>query len=129
MEQHEAEAEAMAGAAVMTTISPADRRALRSILPHLVRGAAILTRILRRRRATRPAVRAIPTIMRRTVRTLKRQAATGTPITRRTAGRAAAVQFRRVLGNPAACTAAIAQNVRANRILRSRSPRVRPVAG
>ena len=128
-EQHEAEAEAMAGAAVMTTISPVDRRALRQILPHLVRGVAILTRILRRRRITRPAVRAIPTIVRRTVATLKRQAAAGTPITRRAAGRAAAVQVRRVLGNPAACTAAIAQNVRANRVLKSRRPSARPVAG
>jgi len=129
MEHHEAEAEAMAGAAVMTTVSPGDRRALRRILPHLVRGVAILTRILRRRRATRPAVRAIPTIVRRTVTTLKRQAAAGTPITRRAAGRAAAVQVRRVLGNPAACTAAIAQNVRANRVLRSRRSSARPVAG
>jgi len=41
----------------------------------LTRGAAILTRILRRRRATRVGVRAVPTIMRRTVKSLKRQAA------------------------------------------------------
>jgi len=129
MEQHEGEAEAMAGAAVITTISPADRRALRRILPHLVRGVAILTRILRRRRMTRPAVRAIPTIVRRTVKTLKRQAAAGQPITRRAAGRAAATQVRRVLGNPAACTAAIAQNVRASRVLARRRSSARPIAG
>jgi len=129
MEQHEGEAEAMAGAAVITTISPADRRALRRILPHLVRGVAILTRILRRRRITRPAVRAIPTIVRRTVNTLKRQAAAGMPITRRAAGRVAATQVRRVLGNPAACTAAIAQNVRANRVLARRRPSARSIAG
>src|SRR5205823_12739935 len=102
-EQHEAEAEAMVGASVMTVISPADRRALRTILPHLVRGAAILTRILRRRRITRPAVRAVPTIMRRTVQALKRQAASGQPITRGTAARVAANQVQRVLGNPSAC--------------------------
>ncbi len=53
-EAHEGEAEAMAGAAAVTVISPSDRRALRRILPHLVRGTAILTRILRRRRITRP---------------------------------------------------------------------------
>jgi hypothetical protein len=117
-EQHEAQAEAMMGAAVMTVISPRDRRALRRVLPHLVRGAAILTRILRRRRITRPAVRAVPTIMRRTVLTLKRQAAAGKPITRRTAGRAAAVEVRRVLGNPSACAAAIRQNVQASRRMR-----------
>jgi hypothetical protein len=123
-EHHEAEAEAMAGASTMTVISPADRRALRRILPHLVRGSAILTRILRRRRITRPAVRAVPTIMRRTVRELKRQAASGKPITRKAAGIAAATQVRRVLGNPRACAAAIQSNVRAVRKLRPR-----PVAG
>lgn len=114
-EQHEAQAEAMMGAAIMTVISPRDRRALARVLPHMVRGAAILTRILRRRRVTRPAVRAVPTIMRRTVTTLKRQAAAGRPITRRAAGRAAATEVRRVLGNPSACAAAIRQNVRTAR--------------
>jgi hypothetical protein len=126
-EQHEGEAEAMAGASVVSALSPADRRALRRILPHLVRGTAILTRVLRRRRMTRPAVRAVPTIVRRTVQTLKRQAASGQPITRRAAGRAAAAQIRRVLGNPKACAAAIQQNVRATRTMARTRPR--PVAG
>jgi hypothetical protein len=117
-EQHEAEAEAMVGAAVVTTLSPRDRRELRRILPHLVRGVAILTRILRRRRITRPAVRAVPTVVRRTVQSLKSQAAAGRPITRRGAARTAAVQVRRVIGNPSACAAAISQNLRANRALR-----------
>ena len=120
-EQHEGEAEAMAGAAVMTVISPADRRALRRVLPHLVRGTAILTRVLRRRQITRPAVRAVPTIMRRTVKDLKRQAASGQPITRKAAGRAAATQIKKVLGNPNACAAAIKQNVRASRKMRARA--------
>jgi hypothetical protein len=124
-EQHEAEAEAMVGAAVVTTLSPRERRELRRILPHLVRGVAILTRILRRRRITRPAVRAVPTIVRRTVQSLKRQAVAGRPITRRSAARTAAVQVRRVIGNPSACAAAISQNLRANRALRTR----RPIAG
>jgi hypothetical protein len=117
-EQHEAQAEAMIGAAVVTVLSPRDRRALRRLIPHLVRGAAVLTRILRRQRMTRPAVRAVPTIMRRTVATLKRQAAAGQPISRRAAGRAAAVEVRRVLGSPSACAAAIRQNVRATRGMR-----------
>jgi hypothetical protein len=117
-EQHEAQAEAMVGAAVMTTLSPRDRRELRRILPHLVRGTAILTRVLRRRRATRPAVRAVPTVVRRTVEVLKNQAAAGKPVTRRTAARAAAIQVRRVIGNPTACAAAISQNIRANNALK-----------
>jgi hypothetical protein len=123
-EQHEGEAEAMIGAATMTAIGPADRRALRRILPHLMRGVAILTRILRRRRSTRPAVRAIPTIVRRTVNTLKKRAAAGKPVTRRAVARAAATQVRKVLGSPKACTAAIARNVKASRGLkRKRSAR------
>lgn len=123
-EQNEGEAEAMAGAAAMNALSPADRRALRRILPHLVRGTAILTRILRRQKLTRPAVRAVPTIIRRTVKDLKRQAAAGKPVTRKAAGRAAASQIRKVLGNPSACAAAIQKNVRA-----SRKVKARPVAG
>jgi hypothetical protein len=113
----------MAGAATVTVISPADRRALRRILPHLVRGAAILTRILRKRRVTRPVVRVVPTIMRRTVKDLKRQAARGIPITRKHAGRAAAKQVRRVLSSPRACAAAITRNVRVSR--RYKRPRRR----
>jgi len=117
-EQNEGEAEAMAGAATLTVISPADRRALRSVLPHLVRGTAVLTRILRANPDTRPAVRAVPTIARRTVQVLKRQAEAGTPITRRTAGRAAAREVRRVLGSPVACATAMANNVWAAQTLR-----------
>src|SRR5439155_1069882 len=117
-EQNEGQAEAMAGAAVVTTLSPRDRRALRRILPDLIRGVAVLTRILRRRRITRPAVRAVPTIVRRTVQTLRRQAAAGQPVTRRAAARAAVTQVQRVLGNPSACAAAIRQNVRATRAMR-----------
>jgi hypothetical protein len=128
-EQHEGEAEAMAGAAAMTVISPADRRALRRILPHLVRGTAILTRILRRRRATRPAVRAVPTIIRRTVNIVKRQAAVGKPITRKTVARAAASQVRKVLGSPRLCTAAIAQNVRSSRKMRGARVASRGIRG
>jgi hypothetical protein len=128
-EMHEGQAEAMVGASVMTVLSPRDRRALSHLLPHLVCGAAVLTRILRRRRITRPAVRAVPTIMRRTVRSLKRQAAAGRPINRRTAGRTAARQVRRVLGSPRAVGAAVARNVRVGRAVRRMRPRYRGVRG
>jgi hypothetical protein len=128
-EAHEGQAEAMMGASVMTVISPRDRRTLRRLLPHLVSGAAVLTRILRRRRITRPAVRAVPTIMRRTVRSLKRQAAAGRPITRRTAARTAARQVRRVLGSPRALGAAVTRNVRAGRACRSQRSRFRAMRG
>jgi hypothetical protein len=134
-EQHEGEAEAMAGASTVTMISAADRRALRRILPYLVRGVAILTRILRRRRHTRPLVRAVPTIVRRTVRDLKRKAAKGVPITRKTAARAAAKQVRKVLGSPRACSAAIKRNLKVSRAykrprrIRARARRRRTMRG
>jgi hypothetical protein len=134
--QTEAEAEAMAGAATVATLSLADRAALRTILPHLVRGTAVLTRLLRRRRITRPAVRAVPTIIRRTTRTLRQRASTGQPITRRTAARAMAAQTRRVLGSPRTCATAMQRNIRATRVVRRAAaagpttrPRQRPMAG
>lgn len=114
-EVHEGEAEAMAGAAAFTVISPSDRRALRRILPHLIRGTAILTRILRRRKDTRHAVRLVPTVVRRTIRDLKKQAARGVPITRKRTAVAAAKQVRRVLSSPKACAAAITRNVKVSK--------------
>lgn len=114
-EVHEGEAEAMAGAAALTVISPRDRRALRRILPYMIRGTAILTRILRRRKATRQVVRVVPTIMRRTIKDLKKQAARGIPITRKRAGKAAAKQVHRVLSSPRACAAAMKRNVKVSR--------------
>jgi hypothetical protein len=129
--QTEAEAEAMAGAATIAALSPADRAALQRILPHMVRGTAILTRVLRRQRATRPAIRAIPTIVRGTATTLRRQRVAGRPITRATAARAMATQTRRVLTNPRLCTAAIQRNARAASVAgrQARRPAMRPVRG
>jgi len=106
----------MVGAASVTVISPKDRRALRRILPYMVRGTAILTRILRRRRLTKPFVRTVPTIMRRTVKDLKRRAAAGKPVTRKTAARAVARQVRKVLGSPKACKAAMRRSMKVSRI-------------
>jgi hypothetical protein len=110
----EAEAEAMVGAAVVTTLSAADRAALRRLIPHLVRGAAVLTRLLRRRRITRPAVRTVPTIVRQTARTLRRRAASGAPVNRRVAGQVMGSVARKVLGNPRVCAMAIGKNVKAS---------------
>ena len=114
-EVHEGEAEAMAGAAALTVISPKDRRALRLILPHMIRGTAILTRILRRRKVTRPMVRVVPTIVRRTIRDLKKQAARGVPITRKRAAQTASKQVRKVLSSPKAVAAAITRNVKVSK--------------
>ena len=77
--ESEAEAEAMIGAATVTVLSARDRAELRRLLPHLVRASCVLTRILRRRRGTRPAVAAVPSIVRGTARDLARRASAGRP--------------------------------------------------
>jgi hypothetical protein len=129
--QTEAEAEAMAGAATLLAISPSDRAELRRVLPHMVRGTAILTRILRSRRGTRPAVRIVPTIVRRTSTTLTRQAAAGQPVTKKTAARVMANQTRKVLTSPRTCAKAMQNNVTATRVAsrqgsaRARRPAIR----
>ena len=128
----EAEAEAMIGAATVGTLSPSERRQLRRVLAHLVRGSAILTRLLRRRRITRPAVRTVPLIVHQTAKTLSRRAASGQPVTRQQAARVMAKHTRRVLSSPRICTKAIHRNaVVARRVPVPRSaivPTARPTA-
>jgi hypothetical protein len=126
----EAEAEAMIGAATVSALSPRERRELRRVMAHLVRGTAILTRLLRRRRITRPAVRTVPLIVHQTAKTLSRQAANGRPVTRQQAARVMARHTQRVLSSPRICTRAIARNARvARRVPVSRrviTPTARP---
>ena len=106
----EGEAEALVGAAAVTVLSPRDRRALRHIVPHLVRATSTLTRILRRHHRARVGIKTVPTIMRKTVKSLKRQAAKGHPITRRRVARTAAKHVKAVLGKPRVCATAIMRN-------------------
>jgi hypothetical protein len=117
----ESEAEAMVGAAAMSVLSPRDRRALSNLLPDLLRGTAVLTRVLRRNRHSRHAVRVIPTIVRRSIHQLRRQAATGTPITRRNVARATAREVRRVLGSRRLTGTSMTRNLRTSRALKRSS--------
>jgi hypothetical protein len=78
--ESEAEAEALGGAAAFTAITPYDRRELERMLPHLLRGAAAITRILYGNRRTRPAVRLIPGIADATARATAKQVAAGAPV-------------------------------------------------
>jgi hypothetical protein len=94
-----AEGEAFIGAAVVASLSPADRAALRRILPHLIRGMVRFYRLLRRRRSARPAIRTIPHIVRQTARTIRSRAPQGR-VSPATVGRIAAVQTRNVLSRP-----------------------------
>jgi hypothetical protein len=109
------EAEAQIGAATAIVLSRADLAALRDVLPNINRGVAVLTRILRRNRGTRDAVRAIPTIIKRSAVSLRKRAERGEPVTRDSAARTVASQTRRVLGTPSVCAKAIGRNVQATR--------------
>jgi hypothetical protein len=111
------EAEAQIGSAATIVLSRADLAALRNVLLDMNRGIAVLTRILRRRRDTRDAVRVIPTIIKRSAVTLRKKAANGEPVTRKAAARAVATQTRRVLGTPSVCAKAIGRNVQATKAI------------
>jgi hypothetical protein len=103
--ESEAEAEAFIGALVplaarlVPRVAPAIMRAA----PQLIRGVARVTRTLRRNPATRPLVRAVPTIVRRTTANLARRVARGQPVTPRVAVRTLAGQTARVLSSPRQC--------------------------
>jgi hypothetical protein len=109
----DAEAEAMVGAASLLSISAADRAELRAVLPYLVRGSAVLTKILRGHPRAKVAVRTVPAIMQRTTRTLAQRTASGRPVSRKMAARVMATQTRKVLGNPRTCVRTIQTNQRA----------------
>jgi hypothetical protein len=122
----DAEAEAMVGAATLLSISPADRAELAKVLPYLVRGSAVLAKMLRGNQDARAGIRVVPEIVRRTSHTLARRSAAGRPATRKVAARVMATQTRKVLGSPRTCTRAIQTNVRASKAAaRPRAARAR----
>ncbi|MGZ4618501.1 MAG: hypothetical protein ACXV3F_07195 [Frankiaceae bacterium] len=78
--ESESEAEALGGAAAFAAISPYDRRELERLLPHLLRGAATITRMLHGNRRTRPAVRLVPGIADGAARAIAKRVAAGQPV-------------------------------------------------
>ena len=84
----------------------------------MVRAVCVLTRLLRQRRITRPAVRAVPVIVQRSGRVLARRAAAGRPVNRRVAAQVMSRQVRSVLGSPRQTTAALRRNVQASSAIR-----------
>src|SRR5947209_20094771 len=92
---------------VAKAVAPMARRALPKIAraltkstPQLTKGIGRVAKVLHRNPQTRHLLRAVPTIARRTVGNIARQAARGRPINARTAARTLATQTRNVLGNP-----------------------------
>lgn len=100
--ESEAEAEAFIGALIplaarlVPRIAPAVMRAA----PNLIRGATRVARTLRANPTTRPLVRTIPTIVRRTAVQMARQAARGQPVTPTSAVQTLARQAGQVIGSP-----------------------------
>ncbi|HXM66430.1 MAG TPA: hypothetical protein VN911_06835 [Candidatus Acidoferrum sp.] len=92
---------------VAKAVAPMAKRALPKIAkaltkstPHLTKGVGRVAKVLHRNPQTRHLLRAVPSIARRTVGNIARQAARGRQITPRSAVRTLAKQTRYVLGNP-----------------------------
>ena len=98
--QSEGEAEALIGAASIGALSTKDRQELAALIPHLVSGAAVLTRLLYGSRGTRQALRTIPTIVDETAGTISRRLANGEPVSRAEAGQIMGRHANRLLASP-----------------------------
>jgi hypothetical protein len=70
------------------------------VAPRLIRGVSNITRTLFRNRQTRPLIRTVPTIARRTISTIARQTAAGRPVSPIVAQRVLAQQAARCLASP-----------------------------
>src|SRR3954451_9428858 len=125
--ESESEAEAFAGVAAYASLSARDRRDLEGMLPALLRGAAVVTRLLRRDPRTRPAVRLVPGIVDASGRTIARRLNSGVRVGPADIGAIMAATAQRVLGRGAARTAVLRRHahglahVRRHRRYRTRS--------
>jgi hypothetical protein len=95
-----------AAARLAPRVLPQAANVMRRVAPQLVRGVAGVTRALRRSPTTRPLVRAIPTVVRRTAANIAQQVARGQPVTAQGAVRTLARQTARVIGSPQQSAAA-----------------------
>jgi hypothetical protein len=115
--QSEAEAEAFIGALIplaarlIPRVAPAIIRAA----PGLIRGVSGIGRTLRASPSTRPLVRTVPTIVRRTAADIARQGARGRPVTPQQAVQTLARQANTVLANPQLTRQALRRAVAADR--------------
>jgi hypothetical protein len=85
------------------------------VAPGLVRGVANVTRTLRANPATRPLVRAVPAIVRRTVADIDRRDRRGQQVTAQQAVQTLARQTRAVLCSPQQTRRALHQNTALDR--------------
>jgi hypothetical protein len=81
--------------------------AVSKIAPKLTRGISNITRTLFRRPQTRQMIRVVPSIARRTVAQIARQAASGRPVSPQMAQQVLRAQARRVVASPQVAEAAL----------------------
>jgi hypothetical protein len=100
--QGEAEAESLAGAIIplAARVIPQAAPTLTRAMPALVSGVSVVVRRLHRDPATRPLVRVVPTIVRRTAVDIAQTTSRGVVVTPQQALRILARQILRVLGSP-----------------------------
>ena len=122
--ENEAEAQSLAGGVTIHILSHAPM-SVRRVSPVLVRRSARLAQLLRRSPHTRPLLKTLPAIQKRTAAALAVKASKGKPITPRTAIRTMAKQTMRVMGNPQRAAAALVKNdLHRRRLRRSAVARV-----
>jgi hypothetical protein len=115
--ESDTDAEGLAGGVTIHILSHAPMSVQR-MSPVLVRRSARLARLFRQSPRSRPLVKTLPAINRRTVATLSRKAAKGKPVTPRTAARTMARQAMRTLNSPKRTASAIVRNDLQRRKLR-----------
>jgi hypothetical protein len=92
--------------AIAKRAAPRVLKAVRRVAPRLVRGSSRVLRTLRRNPRTRPLVRVLPTIVRRTAADVVRDVQRGQPVTPQRAAQQLAGQTQQVLGSPQQCVRA-----------------------
>jgi hypothetical protein len=95
------------GAKFLPKLLPKVSNVISRVTPRLMRGVSNVARTLFRNRRTRPLIRAVPTIARRTINTIARQTAAGRPVSPVTAQRVLAAQTQRLLASPQQTAAVI----------------------
>lgn len=124
--ESEAEASALLGGVTIHIVSGAPV-SVRRVSPALLKGANRLGRFLRKRRRTRPLVKAIPKIQKTAVKMLADHARKGGKVTPATAAKAMARATVRTLGTPKAAAKSLANNaVKSKRVARAGAAASRP---